>query len=185
MRYACIHIVVVTLLVARVSNAQQIRITVADAETEGATVPHDPAPAALPAAYKAFFGSVERRCVSGDDDTLATSWETANSMRSGEIILRGHHAITGQRGNKMLWMPLHDPGKSPATLVIRGVRMDQPSDTLRQTIAVDRGPARAADPNEFGFPTTVTFPNPGRWLVIANEGHDWGCFVLNVAESSG
>jgi hypothetical protein len=158
---------------------------VADAETEGATFPHDPAPAVLPAAYRAFFGSVERRCVSGDEEKLATSWDAARSMRSGEIILRGHSPEAGRLGNKMLWMPLHDPGKSPATLVIRGVRMDQPSDTLRQTIAVDRGPARSADPNEFGFPSTVEFPNPGRWLVIANEGHDWGCFVLNVAESSG
>ena len=83
----------------------------------------------------------------------------------------------------MLWMPLHDPGKSPATLVIRGVRMDQPSDTLRQTNTVDRGPAReVGHPDSFGFPTTMKFPNPGRWLVIASEGHDWGCFVLDVAE---
>jgi hypothetical protein len=181
MRYAGIPIVVVALVVARVSNAQQIRITVADAETEGAVFPHDPAPAVLPAAYRAFFGSVERRCVSSAGDTLATSWEAISSLRSGDMIVRGYNATADRRGNKMLWMPLHDPGKVPATLLIRGVRMDQRSDTLRQTIAVDRGPARSADPNEFGFPTTVVFPNPGRWLVIANEGHDWGCFVLNIS----
>jgi hypothetical protein len=182
MRYASIPFVVVTLLVARVSNAQQMPLTVADAEAEGATFPHDPSPAVLPAAYRAFFGSVERHCVSADEERLATSWDAARSMRSGEIILRGHSPEAGRPGNKMLWMPLHDPGKSPATLLIRGVRLDQPSDTLRQTNTVDRGPAReVGHPDSFGFPTTVEFANPGRWLVIANEGHDWGCFVLNVA----
>jgi hypothetical protein len=186
MRYAGIRIVVLTLLVARVSNAQQIRMTVADAEREGATFPRDPAPATPPAAYKAFFGSVERRCVSGDEDTVATSWGAASSMRSGDMILRGHSPHAGRLGNKMLWMPLHDPGRTAAMLTIRGVRMDQPSDTLRQTIAVERGPARElGHPDSFGFPSEVKFPDAGRWLVIANEGHDWGCFVLDVAQSSG
>jgi len=29
----------------------------------------------------------------------------------------------------------------------------------------------------------VIFPAPGRWLIIANDNHDWGCFILDVADS--
>src|ERR1051326_6831109 len=86
MRYTSIGITVVSLMVARVSNAQRIPITVADAQSEGATFPHDPAPAVMPAAYRAFIGSAERRCVSSARDTLATSWEALSSLRSGDLF---------------------------------------------------------------------------------------------------
>ena len=175
--------VLLALIVPQVSRAQQIPMTVAQAEAEGAAFPHDPAPVVLPAAYNAFSGSAARRCVSSDDASSATTWEESSSLRSGEMILRGHYQTSDKRGNKMLWMPLHDPGRQPVTLSIRGVRLGNPADTLRQTVELMRGPARQiGNPNSFGFPSIVVFPAAGRWLVVANDDHDWGCFLLDVAD---
>jgi hypothetical protein len=170
------------LLIAHVGRAQQIPATIGAAEAEAASLPRDPTPLVLPAAYLSgsFGGSLERRCV---EATRTTSWPA--SLRSGEMIVRGYYGLrAGKTGNKMLWMPLHDPGRNPATLVIRGSRLDHPADTLRETIATRRGPARQAGrPSSFGFPSTVVFPVPGRWLVVADDNHDWGCFILDVADS--
>lgn len=181
-RASVLFFVVAMLLVARVGRTQQIPQTVATAEAEAATIAHDPAPVLLPAAYlsRSFVGSVERRCVRPVRDA---AWPP--SLRSGEMILRGYVGLrAGKTGNKMLWMPLHDPGRNPVTLIIRGARLDHPSDTLRQTIATERGPARqVGHPNSFGFPSTVIFPTSGPWLVVANDNHDWGCFILDVADS--
>jgi hypothetical protein len=175
--------ILLVLIVATIARAQQIPMTVAQAEAEGAAFPHDPAPVVLPAAYSAFSGTAARRCVSSADASSATTWEAASSLRSGEMILRGHNQTSDKRGNKMLWMPLHDPGGRPVTLSIRGVRLGNPADTLRQTVKLTRGPARQiGNPNSFGFPSIVVFPAAGRWLVVANDDHDWGCFVLDVAE---
>jgi hypothetical protein len=181
MRHASVLFVAAMLLVGHAGRAQQIPVTVAAAEAEAASFPHDPTPVVLPAAYvsRTFDGSVERRCV---QPVTATSLPA--SLRSGEMILRGYAGPrAGQRGNKMLWMPLHDPGRNPTTLIIRGARFDHPSDTLRQMITTERGPARqVGHPNSFGFPSTVIFPTSGRWLVVANDNHDWGCFILDVAD---
>jgi hypothetical protein len=178
----CIPFLVALLLVAGVGRAQQIPKSIAEAEAEGAALPRDPAPAILPAGYTAFFGSVERRCVSLADRVVVTSWRASTSMRSGEMILRGIEPTGGEPGNKMLWMPLHDPENRPTTLLIRGVRLDHPSDTIRQS-APQQGVARqVGHPNSFGFPSTVEFPSAGRWLMVVNEGSDWGCFLLDVTD---
>jgi hypothetical protein len=182
-RYVGIPLLATMLFTARAGRAQQIPASVADAEAQGAAFPHDPVPAALPAAYHAesFGGSIERRCVQPVPDSV---WRP--SLRSGEMILRGYDGLqAGTRGNKMLWMPLHDPGNHPISLLIRGVRMGHPSDTLRQTIA-GRVARQVRHSDSFGVPTTVRFPTAGQWLVVADDGddgHDWGCFVLDVAES--
>jgi hypothetical protein len=167
------------LFTARASHAQQTRPTVADAEAEGAAFPHDPIPAVLPAAYDAgsFDGSIERRCV---QPVRVSVWPP--SLRSGEMIVRGYVGLqAGKRGNKMLWMPLRDPGNHPVSLLIRGVRVDHPSDTLRQTIALRRVARQLGHHDSFGFPSTMHFPTAGKWLVIATAGNDWGCFVLTMA----
>jgi hypothetical protein len=181
MRHVSVLCATAILLVAHVGEAQQIPLTVAAAEAEGAALPADPAPVMLPAAYlaRSFAGSTERRCVQPVQDA---GWPP--SLRSGEMILGGYSSLrAGKRGNKMLWMPLHDPGRKPVGFSIRGARLDHPSDTLRQTIATERGPARQVGrPTSFGFPSTVMFPTSGRWLIVANDNHDWGCFILDVAD---
>jgi len=183
MRYVGIPLLAAMLFTARAGHGQQIPATVTDAEAEGAAFPRDPVPAVLPAAYHAqsFRGSVERRCVQSVPDSV---WRP--SLRSGEMIVRGYDRLqAGQRGNKMLWMPLHDPGNHPISLSIRGVQVGHPSDTLRQTIAAARVARQVGRHDSFGLPSTVRFPTAGQWLILADdgdEGHDWGCFVLNVAD---
>ena len=181
MRHVSVLYTTAILLVANAGEAQQIPLTVAAAEAEGAALPGDPAPVILPAAYLfgSFSGSTERRCVQPVQDA---GWPP--SLRSGEMILRGYSRLrAGKPGNKMLWMPLHDPGRIPVEFILRGTRLDHPSDTLRQTIATERGPARqVGHPDSFGFPSAVMFPTPGRWLIVANANHDWGCFILDVAD---
>jgi hypothetical protein len=184
MRYVGIPLLAGMLFTAHAGHAQRIPATVVDAEAEGAAFPHDPVPAVLPAAYHArsFGGSIERRCVQSERDSL---WAATPSLRSGEMIVRGYLGLqAGDRGNKMLWMPLHDPGNRPISLVIRGARVGHPSDTLRQTIAARRVARQMGHRDSFGMPTTVRFPAAGQWLVVADDGdgHDWGCFMLNVAE---
>jgi hypothetical protein len=185
MRCVGFSVLAAMLFTARAGYAQQIPTTVTDAEVEGASFPHDSAPAVLPAAYRvgSFQGSIERRCVQPARDSV---WLPTPSLRSGEMIVRGYTALqAGQRGNKMLWMPLHDPGNHPISLVIRGVRVGHPSDMVRQTIPARRVARQMGQHESFGMPTTVRFPTAGQWLVIADDGddgHDWGCFVLNVAE---
>lgn len=179
MRHASIPVVAAMLLVhtPRVGHAQQIPVTVAAAEAEGATLPRDPAPIVLPAAYHAgsFGGPRERRCVHPGDSLPDLS------VRSGEMVVRGEWGLFAGRAKKMLWMPLHDPGRKPVSLSLRGVRLGHPSDTLRQTIDAPLGPARqVSNPNSFGFPSTVRFSEPGQWLVVAADDHDWGCFILDV-----
>jgi hypothetical protein len=183
MRHTSVLVVGAMVLVAHVGRTQQIPVTVAAAEAEAASVPRDATPAMLPAAYhsRSFVGSIDRRCVQAVPDTV---WPP--SLRSGEMILRGYYGLrAGKPGKKMLWMPLHDPGRNPVTLIIRGARLDHPSDTLRQTHATEQGPARQMGrPDSFGFPTTLVFPTSGQWLVVANDNHDWGCFILDVAGSA-
>jgi hypothetical protein len=183
MRYVGIGLLAAMLFTARHGHAQRIAATVADAEAEGAAFPHDPVPAVLPAAYQpqSYDGSIERRCVRPVRNSV---WPP--SLRSGEMIVRGYEGLqAGRRGNKMLWMPLHDPGDHPVSLLIRGVRVGHPSDTLRQTIAAPRVAREVGHYDSFGLPSTVRFPAAGQWVVVADDGdggHDWGCFVLNVAE---
>ena len=178
MRHASITIVA-AMLFAHVGHAQQIPVTVAAAEAEGAAFPRDPAPTVLPAAYHpgSFGGLNERRCVHPGDSLPDLS------VRSGEMILRGAWGRVAGKNDKLLWMPLHDPGRQPTTLSIRGIRLGHSSDTLRQTVAAPRGPAReGARFDSFGFPTLVRFSAPGQWLVVAADDHDWGCFILDIAD---
>lgn len=179
MSHASLTVVAAMLLVhvANVGHAQQVPMTASAAEAEGAAFPRDPAPTVLPAAYHpgSFGGPAERRCVHPGDSLPDMS------VRSGEMILRGGWGLFAERGHKMLWMPLHDPGRKPVRFTLRGVRLGHPSDTLRQTIDVPLGPARqVSNPNSFGFPSTVRFSEPGQWLVVAADDHDWGCFILDV-----
>ena len=184
MRFIGIPLLAALLFTARAGRAQQIPATVADAEAQGAAFPRDSAPTVLPAGYHArsFDGSSERRCVQAAHGSVWTP-----SVRSGEMILRGYDALqAGTTGNKMLWMPLHDPGNHPISLLIRGVRVGYASDTLRQAIAAPRVARQVGHHDSFGVPTTVRFPAAGQWLVVADDGdgHDWGCFLLTVAEST-
>lgn len=179
--------------VAAIAAAQGIPTTVEAAQAEGAAFPQAAPPTVIQSVFTHPFGGTNQRmCTwSVPDDSL-----TSGSLRSGEIILRsrffGPWGLRAGKGHKMLWMPLHGPAKvSPSMsfaewhkeaiksppLVLRAVRIDNPADSLRQTVLYMTGGA-----TQFGFPSAVRFPTAGKWLVIATTGNDWGCFLLTVAE---
>ena len=184
--------VAIAMLATHVSRAQSIPLTVAGAQAEGAAFPRATPPTVVQSLFaRPVGGTSERTCSpSQPDDSIA-----ASSLRSGEIIIRsrlagrwGPHA--GQ-GHKILWMPLHGPADTStrisfaewrkkaiehAPLLIRAVRVGNPADSLRQTL-----PGLTGGPRQFGFPSELTFPTAGQWLVIATTGEDWGCFLLAVA----
>jgi hypothetical protein len=110
------------------------------------------------------------------DDSLP-----GRSLRSGEFIMRSGFSpgpdgsgLRADRASKILWLPLHAPQRGVVPgyrLLLRAVHLGDPPDSLRNTIpGVTRG----------GFPSSIRFPEPGQWLVIATTGADWGCFVLKV-----
>ena len=182
MRYVGFGLAVLLVAFARLSVAQRMPVTITEAEKDGAVFPHDSLPAALQPAFAQppFAGSsVERKCVA----SLSEAPPSLGSWRSGEFIIRTHFTgplgLRAGKGSKVLWMPLHDPGVRREWVVIRAARLEHPSDSLRLTFP---GVARSISHTDFGFPSIVTFPTAGRWLVVVTMDHDWGCFLLNVAE---
>lgn len=66
-------------------------------------------------------------------------------------------------------------------LVVRGVSLTNPADTLRQVMR-DLAIGEGADGRSTGptfFPSGFWFPATGRYLVVATAGADWGCFILS------
>jgi hypothetical protein len=171
----------VTLLVlANAARAQSIPRTSSEAEAEGTRFAHDAADTVKAGwAARPFRGTRERRCATPStlDDSLARG---ALPLRSGEFLIRtslnGPGGFRVNEGHKVLWLPLHPRTNGPAPLSIRAVRLGQSSDSLRLTIA-----GLAHSRTEVGYPSTVSFPSAGEWLVVTTAGTDWGCFLLSVA----
>ena len=162
-----------------------IPVTVTQAEAEALSFPRADPTSLVQAklADSAFAGTPDRRCVAASSvqDVRATG-----SVRSGEILVRGlpgEATLAAGNEHKILWLPLHGSRELRGPLVLRAVRIDQPTDSLRLTIAhaVYGGGARGV----YGYPSLVSFPAAGRWLVVATADSDWGCFVLDVSKSSG
>jgi hypothetical protein len=108
------------------------------------------------------------------------------SLRSGDIIVRGRligtNGMEAGKEDKILWIPLHAPSIGRPPLVLRADRIDHPADSLRLTVpGLTHGPGPAG--RMFGYPSLVSFPKSGQWLVVATAGDDWGCFVVDVAEA--
>jgi hypothetical protein len=172
------------LTVATVSAAQSVPATVEAAEAEGSSFPHGAWPAAVSSLFaQPFSGSAERKCVTppSTDDSVRNG-----SLRSGDLIVRarltGRWGLRANRAHKILWMPLHNPVEHPETLVIRAARVGHPADSLRQVLP--HGGAWSGSKTNSGFPSGMTFPTAGEWLVVATAGNDWGCFLLTIANSA-
>jgi len=173
-------LVIGVLFLTRPVSAQSIPASVQAAEAEGASYARANAPAYTPTAFtSAFTGTTERKC------TVQASTDATNGpLRSGEIVLRarlvGEWGLKANRDHKIYWQPLHNPFEFRDTLLIRGVRIGSPADSIRVSIR-DWGYSPRSK-RESGFPSQLRFPTVGDWLVIATAGSDWGCFVLPVAE---
>jgi hypothetical protein len=150
--------------------------SIADAEVEARRHPQAPLPSQGRAAFQDSPGIAERTCV---DVERYRPLAPEAGVRSGEFIA-GPFALyasewKSQQGNfgKLWWIPLHTnafPG-----LTVRAVLLDDPS--IRRVFSesiVGHGSGGAF------YPSTVVLPTPGRWLLVATSGPDWGCFVLTL-----
>ena len=59
-------------------------------------------------------------------------------------------------------------------LSVRVTRIDPPGETLRFEVL-----SLAQSGETQLFPTRPTFPTPGKWLIVAAAGVNWGCFVID------
>ncbi len=169
----------------QVVNAQNIPATVREAEAEGAELAHNtPAVAGQRYFTDPFGGTAERRCVVAAAYHAYTSAPNG-SLRSGDFIVRGGFLDASWGGfqaveeHKVLWLPLHGSA-SRIPLVVRAARVGNATDTLRfrvEGLAYSPGP----DGRLYGYPSLVSFPSAGQWVVVATAGNDWGCFVVDVA----
>jgi hypothetical protein len=124
--------------------------------------------------------ALPRRCVA--------AWEIGPAQ-SGEFTiggnLAGSVAMRAGRPGKVWWAPLHYAADMPP-LVVRGRSLTTPSDTLIFTTAKIAWPVTPGGPRvppaqrKYFFPSGITIPGPGRWLLIATSGPNWGCFILTV-----
>jgi hypothetical protein len=175
-----------------VVNAQNIPATIREAEAQGADFAHD-APQAAQQPYFSDFpsgGTAERRCVVAAAYTAYTSMPNG-SLRSGDFIVRGAFSDASWGGfqavkeHKVLWVPLHRSALRKPPLVIRAARVGNPPDSVRFRVeglaheGLAHGPDRP--PPLYGYPSEVSFPSAGQWVIVATAGNDWGCFVIHVA----
>jgi hypothetical protein len=172
-------------VVAFVAHAQtldpgsKIPTTVLAAEQEGAVFPRSQ-PQSPPPGFDApeVAGTSDRKCVEFSDGQVPAS------RRSGDFIIGGDiHALNAGRPGKVWWSPRHDPGSLKATLVVRGVLLDQPSITSRFTSKDYAWPISRdgiVDREHAFYPSGFGLPNPGRWLLTVTSGDDWGCFIVTV-----
>lgn len=166
------------LALAQSVIAQDIPTSVQAAQAEGASYAHAKAPSYTPSVFTdEFTGTAERKCATPPIGAAG------GSVRSGEIIIRSDWSVRwgpkANRDTKILWRPLHNPFEYPDTLLIRAVRLNSPSDSLR--LSVPHWAYSPGSKQESGFPSLVRFPTAGDWLIIGTAGPDWGCFVLTVA----
>jgi hypothetical protein len=175
-------VAVLLFLAARAVTAQSaISTTAAQAEAEAAAYPHSGIASAPQSFFsRPFAGTSDRRCVAADE---ADDLKASGSLRSGEVIVRGHWmdpaGLRAGEEHKFLWLPLHGSGEMRAPLVIRAHHLGEPADSVRLMVArIAHGGGYV-----YGYPSLVSFPSSGRWLVVATAGEDWGCFVLDVAKA--
>jgi len=176
------------LLIPGGANATEI---IARAEAEGAAFRRVPNPGVLPTSFTSLLdrrtlpeilgsGALPpnkhaegRSCVVG---------QGSGPNRSGEFViggnLGGREAMVAGRVGKVWWSPMHHARDMPP-LLVRGRSLTVPSDTVR--FATDQVASVGGRlERQYFFPSGISVPQPGRWLLIATSGANWGCFILTV-----
>jgi hypothetical protein len=134
------------------------------AEKEGSTFP----------AMQAQSDSAQPRvCVTTQD---------LGPARSGEFTIGGNlsgaSSMRAGRQGKVWWAPLYAARDMPP-LLVRGRNLTNLRDTVRfvsSTVAWPVVPGAPKIPEEqrrYYFPSGITIPQPGRWLLIATSGQNW------------
>ena len=188
MRRVSLTVALVIASTTQVVNAQNIPATVREAEAQGADFAHD-APQVAQQSYfsdSPFGGTADRRCVVAASYVAYTSAPNG-SLRSGDFIVRGGFLDASWGGfqavkeHKVLWLPLHGSASHKPPLVVRAARVGNAADSVRLRIeGLTHGTSRGSEPL-YGYPSLVSFPSAGQWVIVATAGNDWGCFVLDVA----
>ena len=172
----------------RFVGAQNTPATIREAEAQGADFAHD-APVVVRQSYfsdSPFGGTAERRCVVAAAYTAYTSAPNG-SLRSGDFIVRGGFldaswgGVQAVKEHKVLWVPLHGSALRKPPLVIRAARVGSPADSVRFRVEGLANDGRDRPRPLYGYPSEVSFPRAGQWVVVATAGNDWGCFVVDVA----
>jgi hypothetical protein len=154
----------------RVTNARPH--TMADAEAEGAAYPRVPS--------TLLTDRAPRSCtvVAPTHIVLPTTSGDPHEFRlaSGDFVSGSISFGWGDNYEqaKMPLTPLH-PDVIGAGLWIRVIRLDQPGPD--STLALDKLTGGRGNPSF--FPAWPKFPTPGRWMLLATAGANWGCFVLD------
>jgi hypothetical protein len=154
---------------------------IARAEADGAAYPYVEAANPHKGSFiRGMAGGTDRRCYEGID---------LGPVRSGEFVIGGQ--LSGARGmraglqGKVWWAPFNHSRDMPP-LEVRGRSLSNPADSLRYTTATVAWPVSpgsqlvAESAREYFFPSGITMPAAGRWVVIATSGNNWGCFILTV-----
>jgi hypothetical protein len=172
-----------------VGRAQNIPATVREAEAQGADFAHD-APQVVQQPYFSDFpfgGTAERRCVAAAGYVAYTSSMPNGSLRSGDFIVRGEFSkaswggFQAVKGYKVLWVPLHGSALRKPPLVVRAARVGNPADSVSFRVEGLAHGGADRPPPLYGYPSEVSLPSAGQWVIVATAGNDWGCFVLDVA----
>jgi hypothetical protein len=124
-------------------------------------------------------GTSDRRCIEGNE---------IGPVRSGEFViggqLSGSRAMEPGRPGKIWWAPLnHSIDMGP--LLVRGRNINSPLDTVRYTTKTVAWPVTSDTPvpeadREYFYPSGITIPKSGRWLLVASSGGNWGCFIITT-----
>jgi hypothetical protein len=160
---------------------------VAAAEAEGAGFPRH---------TESRTNSYPRSCAIGYDLGPARSGEfsiggnlggvPASNRGLAELITQpGSAAMRAGHVGKVWWAPDHQSRDMPP-LVVRGRSLSNSRDTVRYSSTNIAWPVQpGAKPlpesaRKYFFPSGITIPAPGRWLLVATSGDNWGCFILTV-----
>ena len=135
-------------------------------------------------------GSRYRRAAGNADSVAPRKCVNGIGMgpaRSGQFTIGGN--LSGMWGlqaghvGKVWWTPVYR-GKEMPPLEVRARSLTRPRDTTRYTTTRVAYTVSGATRTYF-FPSGIMIPNPGRWLVVASSGDNWGCFILTVNDSMG
>lgn len=169
------------------SRLATLPATTAAAEAEGRGHPRSRPPHEPDGAFQRAAGTAARACVEvepllapDDDSTLPASDQRGSAghgIRSGEFVagpFGGYKQNWARdpRDGKLWWVPLHR--EAMPGLTVRAILLDDPA--IRRTFTLT--PAAGAD-GPF-YPSGVVLPEPGRWMLLATAGPDWGCFVMTI-----
>jgi VWFA-related protein len=143
--------------------------SVQEAESEGRAFQVSTGKPAKGFSSRSLPGTSERRCV---------EVESYREARSGDFVAGNFAEYPGlNRLGSLSWTPAHVPTERQP-LTIRFARLDRPGPGSRAVFV-----ARAEmESGQVFFPSRVNLPTPGRWMLVATSGPNWGCFILDLRQ---